>query len=66
MDEDFVEEELEEDSTEDSEEDVYKRQLLMFVAFTVFRLPYANLIAVLTALLAYIPYIGADVYKRQP
>ena len=33
--------------------------LLMFVAFTVFRLPYANLIAVLTALLSFIPYIGA-------
>ena len=31
----------------------------MFVAFTVFRLPYANLIAVLTALLSFIPYIGA-------
>ena len=33
--------------------------LLMFIAFTIFRLPYANLIAVLTAILSFIPYIGA-------
>ena len=33
--------------------------LLIFIAFTVFRLPYANLIAVLTAILSFIPYIGA-------
>lgn len=33
--------------------------LLMFIAFSVFRLPYANLIAVLTAILSFIPYIGA-------
>lgn len=33
--------------------------LLMFIAFTVFRLPYANLIAVLTGILSFIPYIGA-------
>lgn len=32
---------------------------LMFVAFTIFRFPYANLIAVLTAILSFIPYIGA-------
>ncbi len=32
---------------------------LMFIAFTIFRLPYANLIAVLTAVLSFIPYIGA-------
>ena len=31
----------------------------MFIAFTIFRLPYANLIAVLTAVLSFIPYIGA-------
>ena len=31
----------------------------MFIAFTVFRFPYANLIAVLTAILSFIPYIGA-------
>lgn len=33
--------------------------LLMFIAFSIFRLPYANLIAVLTAILSFIPYIGA-------
>lgn len=33
--------------------------LLMFIAFTIFRLPYANLIAVLTGILSFIPYIGA-------
>lgn len=33
--------------------------LLMFIAFSVFRLPYANLIAVLTAILSFVPYIGA-------
>ncbi len=33
--------------------------LLIFIAFSIFRLPYANLIAVLTAILSFIPYIGA-------
>lgn len=33
--------------------------LLMFIAFTIFRFPYANLIAVLTGILSFIPYIGA-------
>ena len=32
---------------------------LMFVALSVFRIPYASLIAVLTAVCAFIPYIGA-------
>lgn len=32
---------------------------LMFAAFSVFRLPYAGLVAVLTAVCAFIPYIGA-------
>lgn len=34
---------------------------LMFLSFTIFGLPYANLIAVLTAVLSFIPYIGAFV-----
>ena len=33
--------------------------LMMFVAFLIFDLPYAGLVAVLTALFAYLPYIGA-------
>ena len=33
--------------------------VLMFVALSVFRIPYASLIAVLTAVCAFIPYIGA-------
>ncbi|MGN0484514.1 MAG: AI-2E family transporter [Lachnospiraceae bacterium] len=33
--------------------------VLMFLAFTIFRLPYAGLIAVLTCVCAFIPYIGA-------
>lgn len=32
---------------------------LMFLAFTVFRLPYASLVGVLTAICAIIPYVGA-------
>ena len=32
---------------------------LMFVALSLFRIPYASLIAVLTAVCAFIPYIGA-------
>ena len=32
---------------------------LMFVALSVFRIPYASLVAVLTAVCAFIPYIGA-------
>lgn len=32
---------------------------LMFLAFVIFRLPYAGLVAVLTAVCAFIPYIGA-------
>lgn len=34
---------------------------LLFIGFCIFRLPYANLIAVLTAILSFIPYIGAFV-----
>lgn len=33
--------------------------VLMFVALSAFRIPYASLIAVLTAVCAFIPYIGA-------
>lgn len=33
----------------------------MFVSFSIFRLPYAGLVAVLTAVCAFIPYIGAFV-----
>ena len=33
--------------------------ILMFIALSVFRIPYASLIAVLTAVCAFIPYIGA-------
>lgn len=33
--------------------------ILMFLAFTVFRLPYASLVGVLTAICAIIPYVGA-------
>ena len=33
--------------------------VLMFVAFTVFRIPYAGLTAALTAVFAFIPYVGA-------
>ena len=33
--------------------------VLIFIAFTVFRLPYAALVAVITAVSAFIPYIGA-------
>lgn len=32
---------------------------LIFVAFSLFRLPYAGLVAVLTAVCAFVPYIGA-------
>ncbi len=32
---------------------------LMWVAFMIFRLPYSGLVAVLTALLSFIPYIGS-------
>lgn len=32
---------------------------LMFVAFTIFRLPYAGLVAVLTAVTSFIPFIGS-------
>lgn len=33
--------------------------VLMFVALSLFRIPYASLIAVLTAVCAFVPYIGA-------
>ena len=33
--------------------------LLMFIAFSLFRLPYAGVVAMLTAILAFVPYIGA-------
>lgn len=33
--------------------------VLIFISFTIFRIPYAVLIAVLTGLLSFIPYIGA-------
>lgn len=33
--------------------------LLMFIAFSVFRLPYAGVVAMLTTILAFVPYIGA-------
>lgn len=33
--------------------------ILMFLAFTIFQLPYANLVGVLTAVCAIIPYVGA-------
>lgn len=33
--------------------------ILMFLAFAVFQLPYANLVGVLTAVCAIIPYVGA-------
>lgn len=33
--------------------------LLMFITFTIFRLPYATLVGVVTAVCAIIPYIGA-------
>ena len=33
--------------------------VMMFIAFMVFRIPYAGLVAVLTALFAFLPYIGA-------
>ena len=33
--------------------------LLMFIAFSVFRLSYAGVVAMLTAILAFVPYIGA-------
>ncbi|MCX4342024.1 MAG: AI-2E family transporter, partial [Lachnospiraceae bacterium] len=33
--------------------------VLMFLAFTIFRLPYGSLIGVLTAVCAIIPYVGA-------
>lgn len=33
--------------------------LLMFIAFCVFRLPYAGLVAMLTGVCAFVPYIGA-------
>ena len=32
---------------------------MIFLAFSVFRIPYAALIAVLTAAFAFVPYIGA-------
>jgi predicted PurR-regulated permease PerM len=33
--------------------------VLMYVSFTLFRLPYASLVAVLTAVTSFIPYVGA-------
>lgn len=33
--------------------------VLMFLAFVIFRLPYAGLVAVLTSVLSFIPYIGS-------
>ena len=33
--------------------------LLMFLAFSIFRLPYAGLVAVLTSVFSFIPYIGS-------
>ncbi len=33
--------------------------MLMFIFFSIFRLPYAPLVAVVTAVCAFIPYIGA-------
>lgn len=33
--------------------------LLIFIAFSVFRLPYAGITAILTSIFAFIPYIGA-------
>ena len=33
--------------------------MLMFIAFSLFRLPYAGIVAILTAILAFVPYIGA-------
>ncbi len=33
--------------------------LLMFIAFSLFRLPYAGVVAMLTTILAFVPYIGA-------
>lgn len=33
--------------------------VMMFLAFTVFRIPYAGLVAVLTAIFAFLPYVGA-------
>ena len=33
--------------------------VLMFIFFSIFRLPYAPLVAVVTAVCAFIPYIGA-------
>lgn len=33
--------------------------VLMFLAFTVFRLPYAGLVAMLTGVCSFIPYVGA-------
>lgn len=33
--------------------------MLMFIALSIFRIPYASLIAVLTAVCAFVPYIGA-------
>ncbi len=35
--------------------------ILMFLAFTIFRLPYGSLVGVLTAVCAIIPYVGAFV-----
>ncbi len=33
--------------------------MLILAAFSIFRLPYAGLVALLTAILAYVPYVGA-------
>lgn len=33
--------------------------VLIFISFTIFRIPYASLIGVLTAVCAFVPYIGA-------
>ena len=33
--------------------------MLMFIAFSVSRLPYAGVVAMLTAILAFVPYVGA-------
>ncbi|MCD8180248.1 MAG: AI-2E family transporter [Firmicutes bacterium] len=33
--------------------------VLMFLAFTIFRLPYAGLVGVLTAVMSFIPYVGS-------
>ena len=37
----------------------YAMAVLIFISFTIFKIPYASLIGILTAVCAFVPYVGA-------